>query len=190
MKPSEEVKHLPSLFRQLKMMGGESQQLELIERIREKVIFTLKQIAPPEAALNNSDYASFFCREGLANPERALFHNDLTLLWTCNRILASGKVDQNEINEIIALYGVSDKAKETQEIIHDTGKKTGGTGGKKSGIVRQEKAKTIHEIWQAEADKTWKKHPTWGKPAVGKRIADDIGGKAGYIRKKIEKPLP
>jgi len=63
----------------------------------------------------------------------------------------------------------------------------GAEGGKKSGKVRQTKAKSIHDTWQDEAEKFWKKHPAWGKPAVAKKIAEKIGGNPETIRKSIKK---
>lgn len=67
----------------------------------------------------------------------------------------------------------------------------GGTrGGVKSGKTRQEKAKPTAEAWQAEAEKIWRKHPTWGKPTIAEKVAEKLGGKPGTIRKHIEKTLP
>lgn len=66
----------------------------------------------------------------------------------------------------------------------------GKSGGDKSAEVRQEKARSTTEIEQTEADKIWRKHPTWGKPMIAEKVAEKIGGKPGTIRKHIKKPLP
>jgi hypothetical protein len=66
----------------------------------------------------------------------------------------------------------------------------GKDGGTKSGKSRQEKAKPIKDSWQAEAEKIWKKHPTWGKISVAKIIEEKIGNPFETIRKYIKKPLP
>jgi len=66
----------------------------------------------------------------------------------------------------------------------------GKEGGKKSGMIRGERANRTKKAWQTEADKIWERHPGWGKLEVGKRIAEKIGGKAGTIRKSIKKLLP
>ena len=116
MKPSEEVKHLPSLFRQL--VDNES-KLRLVERIRERLISILKPITPPKAKLKNFDYAADFCRESLKNQENKLYENALTLLKICNDALESGKVEQHHINAILVLYGKADQAREEQKLISE-----------------------------------------------------------------------
>jgi hypothetical protein len=64
-------------------------------------------------------------------------------------------------------------------------KKGGASGGKKSGERRREKAQHTKVVWQAEAEKIRHKHPTWGKPAIAKKIAEKIGGNPDTIRKNI-----
>jgi len=86
------------------------------------------------------------------------------------------------------------------EPFFETGKSNvdgGKTGGHKSGILRKEKAKPIHKIWQAEANKIWSNHPELSNAAVEKIIKkkseivkNKIGGRPGTIRKTIKKPLP
>ena len=45
--------------------------------------------------------------------------------------------------------------------------------------------------WQAEAEKIWKKHPTWGHPAVAKEVHKKYPDCAeDTIRKRIKKPTP
>ncbi len=72
-------------------------------------------------------------------------------------------------------------------ILHHTG---GKQGGKKSGNVRREKTKPTKDIWQAEAEKIWGKHPAWGNKPVAERIVKLIGGNVGTIRKSIKRPTP
>ena len=62
--------------------------------------------------------------------------------------------------------------------------------GQKSGKVRRDKTKTVADKWQEEANKIWKKHPTWGKISVAKKIEEKTGEPFETIRKKIKKPLP
>jgi hypothetical protein len=64
-------------------------------------------------------------------------------------------------------------------------KKGGASGGKKSGERRRERARHTKAVWQAEAEKIRHKHPTWGKPAIAKKIAEKIGGNPDTIRKNI-----
>ena len=66
----------------------------------------------------------------------------------------------------------------------------GRDGGKKSGKVRLEKAKTIKQAWQREAEKIWRKHPAWSKKDIAREITKRIGGNIDTIRKSIQKPLP
>lgn len=53
--------------------------------------------------------------------------------------------------------------------------------------VKQEKARR-HASWQDEAERIWKAHPVWGRPAVAQRVADKLGGRPDTIRKAIKKP--
>lgn len=66
----------------------------------------------------------------------------------------------------------------------------GKQGGKKSGAVRREKAKSTKQLWQAEAEKLWRKHPNWKNKSIAELIAKKIGGNPDYIRKLIKNPLP
>ncbi|MFH1490301.1 MAG: hypothetical protein ABII06_15455 [Pseudomonadota bacterium] len=66
----------------------------------------------------------------------------------------------------------------------------GGRGGKISGKVRREKAKSIRGNWQTEAEKIWKKHPAWKNRSVATKVAERIGGNPNTIRKSIQKTLP
>ena len=67
--------------------------------------------------------------------------------------------------------------------------RSGAVGGEKSGKVRNDKMKPSKESWQAEADKIWKKHPTWMNKPVAEMVVKRIGGNVGTIRKSIKKPL-
>lgn len=66
---------------------------------------------------------------------------------------------------------------------------------KVKGIIRgnqqTEARKPVWTEYQAAADKVWKKHPTWGTPAVAKQISSQFPGTAeDTIRKRIKKPIP
>jgi len=79
------------------------------------------------------------------------------------------------------------------EPFFETGKSNvdgGKIGGEKSGEIRREKAKPIKEAEQAEADKTWARHPTWKNSDVAKDVIRKIGGNFNTIRQTIKKPLP
>jgi len=65
----------------------------------------------------------------------------------------------------------------------------GRNGGKKSGKVRLEKTKQLKEQWQKDAEKIWKKHPTWKNKRVAEYIARN-GENTDTIRKSIKKPTP
>lgn len=75
----------------------------------------------------------------------------------------------------------------TQQI---EGIEKGAEGGKKSGKGRREKAELTKEAWQEEADKIWRKHPTWSKRQIATEVEKRIGGNPDTIRKSIIKPLP
>ena len=67
-------------------------------------------------------------------------------------------------------------------------------GGHDGGIVRGKQQTTSREKewekWQTEADKIWKKHPTWGKPAIAKMVHEKYpGSTARTIRLRIKKPV-
>lgn len=64
----------------------------------------------------------------------------------------------------------------------------GKFGGKKSGEVRRDKMKPIENKWQEEANKIWKKHPTWALNRVADNISEKTGESKETIRKKIKKP--
>ena len=66
-------------------------------------------------------------------------------------------------------------------------------GGRKGGIVRGKQQTTNREKewekWQAEADKIWKKHLTWGKHAVAKMVHEKFPGvTVRTIRLRIKNP--
>jgi len=82
--------------------------------------------------------------------------------------------------------GIGRETEERQKKERDGGLR----GGELSGITRREKTAPEKTTWQTEAKKIWKKHPSWGKLAVAKLIAEKNGGKPGTIRKSIKKPLP
>lgn len=52
----------------------------------------------------------------------------------------------------------------------------------------QRETKQRHASWQQEAERLWKCHPEWGRPAVAERVAPTLGGKPDTIRKVIKKP--
>lgn len=60
--------------------------------------------------------------------------------------------------------------------------------GQKSGEVRRDKTKTVVDKWQEEANKIWKKHPTWKLNRVADNISEKTGKSKETIRKKIIKP--
>ncbi|MEN6621346.1 MAG: hypothetical protein ABFD50_07350 [Smithella sp.] len=59
--------------------------------------------------------------------------------------------------------------------------------GQKSGEVRRDKTKTVADRWQEEANKIWKKHPTWSCNRVAGNIAAKTSESKETIRKKIKK---
>jgi hypothetical protein len=128
MKTSEEVKHLPTIFKQL---VTNKSKLKFVRKIRERLISILKPITPPKAKLKNFDYAAVFCRESLKNQKNKLYENALTLLRMCNDALESGKVEQHHINAILVLYGKADQAREEQELISEDRSEIGHNGGSK-----------------------------------------------------------
>ena len=106
MKPFDEVKHLPTLFRQL---SNNAERLKLCERIREITIERLTPIAPPGQDLRNFDCAFYFCHYVQGNPEYTPYWAAATILSTCNNVLESGKVEQHHIDWIITSSAGLDK---------------------------------------------------------------------------------
>jgi|KBSSwiStaDraftv2_1062776.scaffolds.fasta_scaffold101919_3 hypothetical protein len=51
----------------------------------------------------------------------------------------------------------------------------------------QRETKLRHDAWQREAERVWACNPSWGRPAVAKRVAAKLGGKPDTIRKAIKK---
>lgn len=118
------------------------------------------------------------------------------MLWNLNSV--RGDIEQNNADRAICdmamavHWAMRARIKPIAHLIDISEKVVDGgkDGGKKSGKIRFEKTKTRKEQWQAEADKIWKKHPTWGKLSVAKKIEEKIGGTFETIRKYINKPLP
>ena len=86
-----------------------------------------------------------------------------------------------EFEDLVAFHQVAKSGEESKE------------GGRKGGIVRGKQQTTNREKewekWQTEADNIWKKHPTWGKPAVAKMVHEKYpGSMARTIRLRIKKP--
>lgn len=105
MRPFEEAKHLPSLFRQM----DKGQQLKLVERIREKAISILEPITTPGYDLKNFDHAIIFCLELRDTPATIPFRDALSLLRACTSVLESGNIDQRHIDWIVISYAGLDK---------------------------------------------------------------------------------
>lgn len=105
MRPFEEAKHLPSLFRQ----KDKGQQLKLVEHIREKAISILEPITTPGYDLKNFDHAIIFCLELRDTPASTPFQDALNLLRACTSVLESGNIDQRHIEWIVISYAGLDK---------------------------------------------------------------------------------
>ena len=87
-----------------------------------------------------------------------------------------------EFEDLVAFHQVAKSGEVSKE------------GGRKGGIVRGKQQTTNREKewekWQTEADKIWKKHPTWGKPAIAKMVHEKYpGSTARTIRLRIKKPV-
>jgi|GEM_PF-4876035 hypothetical protein len=108
MKPFDEVKHIPSLFRQLGMYGLD-QQLELVKRIREIAIACLEPITAADADLRNFDYAVVFNLEVQGNPKYNPYKDAANVLRACTDSLESGKVEQHHIDWIVTSHAGLDK---------------------------------------------------------------------------------
>ena len=65
----------------------------------------------------------------------------------------------------------------------------GAIGGKKSGVVRADKAERDRQVDQKEAEKIWQKRHKWGVKPVAERVARITGHPYETVRKRIEKPL-
>jgi hypothetical protein len=81
--------------------------------------------------------------------------------------------------------------------IHHAAKSGGKSikGGYMGGIIRGRQQTTSREEdwakWQAEAEKIWKKRPTWGRLRVAKEVHKRYSDYAvDTIRKRIKKPTP
>ncbi|MHB8092773.1 MAG: hypothetical protein ACYDH8_14425 [Syntrophales bacterium] len=188
MKPSEEVHHISLIFERLQ--GNNEGLLNLIDRLRVAAIAYLKEITADNLNLLDSDQAIRVCFEVQNNPEYILYRPAATVLRTCLDALKRGRVDRDHIRLIVGAWSLINQKAENVTVIHDNGAKTGKPAGIKSGKVRRQTAEQKWALWQAEAEKIWKKHPTWKNDPVAKKVAEITGDNPGTIRKKIKKPLP
>jgi len=75
------------------------------------------------------------------------------------------------------------------EILDDPHSRRSHKAGKGRGKQQTEAQKMEWAKWQVEADKVWKKQPTWGTPAVARKIHRQFPDvEEDTIRKRIKKP--
>jgi len=181
--PIEGLREHPEAFEKY-----EKQLLELLRLVRERVPATKSPVrlkmGMRRSARTGSGSGTAFVEETPHMGMSVRFVPPIQRrIWEGNVAFCALRYQIDEFEKIVAIHQAA------------LGGGKSIKGGLEGGIIRGRQQTMSREEewakWQAEAEKIWKKHPTWGCLRVAKEVYKRYSDNAeDTIRKRIKKPTP